>query len=110
MATTPSVLVAGQVMTGSVVTYYTAPAAVRVRVTNATVTNTTAGGLPLTVYRVASGGSAGTGNTVISAKTVSAGETYNCPELIGKVLAAGDFIQATGNGMSLDIAGLVTSV
>ena len=58
MATTPSVLVAGQVMTGAVVTYYTAPAAVRVRVTNATVTNTTAGGLPLTIHRIASGGAA----------------------------------------------------
>lgn len=110
MATTPSVLVSGVVMTGSAVTYYTAPAAVRVRVTNATVTNTTAGGLPLTLHRVASGGAAGVGNTVVSAKTVGAGETYNCPELIGKVLAAGDFLQAIGNGMSLDVSGLVTSV
>lgn len=110
MATTPSVLVAGQLMTGSAATYYTAPAAVRVRVTNATVTNTTAGGLPLTLYRVASGGSAGAGNTIVAGRNIPAGETYNCPELIGKVFAAGDFLQAIGNGMSLDVSGLVTSV
>lgn len=110
MATTPSVLVAGQVMTGAAVTYYTAPAAVRVRVTNATVTNTTAGGLPLTIHRIASGGSASVGNMIVSARNIPAGETYNCPELIGKVLSAGDFLQAIGNGMSLDVHGLVSSV
>lgn len=110
MATTPTVLVAGQVLTGSAATYYTAPAATRVRVTNATVTNTTAGALALTAYRIASGGSASAGNTVISAKTIGAGETYNCPELINKVFAAGDFLQALGNGMSLDVHGLVSTV
>lgn len=86
-------LVAGSQLTGSVATYYTATNKTAT-IKNATAVNTTAGAVTITVYIVASGGSATSSNIVISAKSIAAGETYNCPELIGKVVALGGTIQA----------------
>lgn len=57
-----------------------------------TATNTTAAPVTISVNLVASGGAAGASNTVISVKSVAAGETYNCPELIGQSLENGGFI------------------
>lgn len=86
-------LIAGSQLTGSVATYYTATNK-KATIKNATAVNTTAGAITLTVYIVASGGSATTSNIVISAKSIASGETYNCPELVGKVVASGGTIQA----------------
>jgi hypothetical protein len=105
MTVTPKVLVAGVALTGSVATYYTTPAGKTTTVKSASVTNTTAGVVAVTVNRVPSGGSATAANTVISARNVAVGETYNCPELINKVLAAGDTLQALGLALSLDVSG-----
>lgn len=110
MSTTPTVLVAGVALTGSAATYYTAPAGNRVTIKSASVTNTTGGVVSLTLYRVPSGGTAGATNTVISARSVAVNETYNCPELVNKVLHAGDTIQALGLSLSLDVSGAVTTV
>ena len=110
MSTTPTVLVAGIQLTGSAATYYTAPTGNRVTIKSASVTNTTAGVVALTLYRVPSGGSASAANTIVSAKNVAVGETYNCPELVNKVLHAGDTIQALGLNLSLDVSGAVTTV
>ena len=110
MSTTPTVLVAGVALTGSAATYYTAPTGARTTVKSASVTNTTGGNISLTLYRVPSGGTAAATNTVISARTISGGETYNCPELVNKVLHAGDTIQAKGLNLSLDVSGAVTTV
>lgn len=57
-----------------------------------TVTNTTAAPVTITVNLVASGGVAGASNTVVSAKSIAAGETYNCPELVGQSLENLGFI------------------
>ncbi len=57
-----------------------------------TATNTTGAAAALTVRLVPSGGSAGATNTVLSAKSIAAGETYTCPEVVGHVLEPGDFI------------------
>jgi hypothetical protein len=105
MTVTPKVLVAGQVLTGSAATYYTAPALKRATIKSATVTNTTAGSVNLTVYRVPSGSTASAGNTIISARALATGVTESCPELVNKVLEAGDFIQALGLGLSFDVSG-----
>ena len=110
MSTTPTVLVAGVVLTAADAIYYTGTTGNRITVKSASVANTTAGVVALTVYRVPSGGSPGAANTVISARNVAVGETYNCPELVNKVLHAGDTIQAKGLGLSLDVSGAVTTV
>jgi len=70
-----------------------------------TVTNTTAGTVAITVKLIASGGSPGASNTVISAKGIAAGEAYTCPELVGQTLEPGGFISTlAGAATSLTIS------
>ena len=73
-------------------TQYTAPTGTRTIIDKFTGTNTTAVAATLTVKLVASGGAASATNTVVSAKTLAAGETYTFPEVVGHVLSAGDFL------------------
>jgi len=72
-------------------TQYTS-AGVRTIIDKFTGTNTTGGAVTLTVKLVASGGAAGAGNTIVSAKSLAAGECYTFPEVVGHVLESGDFI------------------
>lgn len=57
-----------------------------------TVTNVTANNLDLSVNLVANGDTASNANLVLNARTIAAGETYTCPELVGQSLEAGGFI------------------
>jgi hypothetical protein len=57
-----------------------------------TVTNTSAGNVTFSANLVASGGSAGASNLVLSARTIAPNETYQCPELVGQIIEAGGFI------------------
>lgn len=97
-------IVPGVVLTGAAATYYTAPALTRVRICNATLTNDTAGGIACTVHIVTAGDTASSKNKKISAYPVAAGETYTCPELIGRILEPGDFIQALGLNVAFDVS------
>lgn len=108
MSVTPKVLVAGLQLTGASAIYYTAPTGKIATIKSASATNTTAGVVALTLYRVPKAGAAAAANTIISARNVAVGETYNCPELINKVLEAGDTIQAFGLNLSLDVSGAET--
>lgn len=84
-------------LTAAAATYGSVVATLTKRVfKSASLTNTTGAPVACTVYLVPSGGAAGAANTFISARTVAAGETYNCPELVGKGLNAGGFVQAFG--------------
>lgn len=76
----------------SVATQYTAPGGVRTIIDKFTGTNVTGGAVALTVYLVIAAGTAGATNTVVSAKSLAAGECYTFPELVGHVLNPGDFI------------------
>lgn len=70
-----------------------------------TVTNTTAGAVIFNVWLVASGGAAGDSNSIIYNKSIAAGETYGCPELVGQSLESGGFIVTdTGVATSLTIS------
>lgn len=83
-------------------TQYTAVAKTTI-IDKHTVTNTTGGGVVYTVNVVPSGGAAAVSNQVLS-KTIAAGETYQCPEVVGQVLNPGDFISTlAGAATSLTI-------
>lgn len=97
-------IVPGVALTAAVASYYTAPALTRARITNATVTNTTAGAVAVTLYLVPAAGAAGAANTKISARTIAPGETYTCPELVNRILEPGDSIQGLGLALSLDVS------
>jgi hypothetical protein len=82
-------------------TQYTATA-VKTIIDKFTVSNTTAGNITMAVNLVASGGSAGTANRIMS-RTIAANEAYTCPELIGHVLESGGFISTLAGATGLTI-------
>lgn len=57
-----------------------------------TVTNTSGANATLSVNLVASGATAGDGNLVLKSRTVTPGETYLCPEVVGQTLESGGFV------------------
>lgn len=73
-------------------TQYTAPSGTRTIIDKFTGTNVAGAAANLTVKIVQSGGAAGASNTIVQTKTIQPGEAYTFPELVGHVLAPGDFI------------------
>lgn len=103
MATSPRKLVPAQQLTISNATYYTATN-VYTLIDSALLCNTTGGAVTATIDLVDSGGSAGVTERVISARSIAAGETYLCPELVGQILGPGDTIQGlAGSATSITI-------
>jgi hypothetical protein len=89
-------------------TQYTAPVGTRTIIDKFTGTNTTGSSATLTIKLVPSGGTAAAANTVVSARSLSAGETYNFPEVVGHVLNTGDFISTlagTASAISIRASG-----
>lgn len=110
MSVTPKTITAAQVA-ASATAYYTAPTNTRSVIKKLTFTNTTAGALTVTVYLVPSGGTASATNTLVSARTIGAGETYECFEAQGQVLQAAGMLQALASAAtSISIQGSVVEV
>ncbi len=85
-------------------TQYTS-SAVKTIVDKFTVTNSSGSAATFALNLVPSGGAAGTGNLLIS-RTIQPAETYLCPEVVGHILDAGDFISTlAGTASALAIAG-----
>lgn len=57
-----------------------------------TITNTTAAAVTFSCNLVPEGGAVADANAIIKDKSVAAGDTYVCPELVGHVLESGDAI------------------
>jgi hypothetical protein len=77
-----------------------------------TVTNTSLNNLDFSAHLVASGDTADTDNLVLAARTIAAGETYTCPELVGQSLEAGGFISTlaqTASALVLSASGRVVT-
>lgn len=91
MAVTPKVLIPPKQAEATQTAQYTA-AAVKAIIDKFTVTNTSVINVSIYVNLVRATTSAGADNLVIAARTIAPDETYSCPELIGHVLEAGDFI------------------
>lgn len=103
-----SSLLANSTLTGSVVPYVTSPRNGSNTITSAVLTNSTGGAITVNVYNVPSGDSPGVGNIVISARSIAAGTSYACPELVGLVLKLGATLQASGSGLSFVVNGTVS--
>lgn len=71
----------------------------------ASICNTTAAPVAASLYMVPSGGAPDATNTIISARTVAAGETYPCPEVVNQGLNAGGAIFALGLGLTFKYTG-----
>lgn len=94
----------GAVLTGSLAKQGTdVPALTQRIITAAALVNTTGGPVAATVNLAPIGGAAA-GNTLISARTIGAGESYPCPELINQGVNAGGAVWASGAGVSFKYA------
>lgn len=91
-------------LTGSAVSLYSTPAATNTQIRQANVLNTTASPVTVKVHIVPSAGSATTDNQFIN-YSVPAGSSYQCPELIGKIMPTGSSIYALGAGVSFSVSG-----
>jgi len=77
-----------------------------------TATNTSGSAATISVFLPASGGSASASNCVLSAKSINAGETYLCPEVVGQVLEAGGLIitsAGTASAITISASGRLIS-
>ena len=79
---------------------YTAPSSTRCVITKFTGTNTSGADASLTVYLIASGGTADNSNTVSFQRTIAAGEAYTFPELINQILESDGFISTLASAAS----------
>lgn len=98
----------GTALTATSAVIYTVPSTVPASVAvikAATVYNSTAGAVTVNINLVATGGSATTVNRVI-ARSIAAGETYRCLEIVNHVLAAGGTVRALGDGLSFALSGV----
>lgn len=103
MTTTVKNIIPAKQAENSQTTQYTANGCKTI-VDKFTVTNTTVSPVAITVNIVQSAGSASASNTIISAKSIAAGECYTCPELVGQTLEPGGFISTlAGAAASLTI-------
>lgn len=93
-ATDPTTLTAAAVVQGAAV-----PSLTTRVLKAATIANPTGSPISATVYLVPSGGAAGAGNVLISGRSIAAGESYPCPELINQGVNAGGSVQALGAGL-----------
>lgn len=92
----------GSTLTGAATVIGAAVPALTKRIIKAaTLCNSTAAPVAASVYLVPATGNADATNVMISARTLSPGESYPCPELVNQGLNAGASVQALGAGLTM---------
>lgn len=99
MAVNPKVLISAKYASNTETTEYTTPTGTRTMIDKFIGYNGSGAGVTLTVKLVPSGSTAGASNTV-QVKSVSAGETYTFPEIVGSYLEPGGFISVLASAAS----------
>ena len=99
MTVTIKVLIPAKQAENSQTTQYTAVNCKAI-IDKATVTNTSANNVTLSVNLVTSGGSPGASNLIMDARAIAPDESYTCPELVGQVLEPGGFISTLASSAS----------
>jgi hypothetical protein len=97
MAVTPYIYDGGTLTAAATQQGTTVPALTKRIIKSASLVNTTGAPIAATVSLVTAAAAV---ITHISARPIAAGESYPCPELIGKGLNTGGFVQALGNGLT----------
>ena len=101
MTVTVSVLIPAKIAEASQTTQYTSTGLTTI-IDKLTATNYSGSPATISVNLVTVSGAAGNLNLVTKTKTLQAAEVYTFPEIVGQVLASGDFIST--------IAGTATSI
>ena len=107
MTVTVKVLVPAKFAENSQTTQYTATGVTAI-IDKFTATNISGSAATISVNLVTSAGSAGNTNLITKTKTLQASEVYTFPELVGQVLAPGDFISTiagTGSAINIRVSG-----
>ncbi len=91
---------------------YLCPALTAARVLKCTVTNDTTTVVTISFNKVPSGGAVAVTNLILNLKSIGSRETYECPEVVGQILDAGDKIYAIASvadqlTVSLDVVEIV---
>lgn len=100
-------LVSSKYAANAATTEYTAASGMRTIIDKFTGYNGTAGSVSLSVNIVPSGSTAAASNLKV-VKSVSTGETYTFPELVGQVLNPGDFLSvvcSAANSIVIRVSG-----
>lgn len=98
-------MVAAQTLTGSAVSYYTAPSGTSAAIHAASITNPTGAVVTVNIYKVPTGSAAGS-PTKIASKTVGAGATIAVPEVVNHKLEPATQLFADGLACTLNISGV----
>jgi hypothetical protein len=105
----PNQFVSATLLPGTVAAQYTVPGKNKAIIQKLTLCNTeTATAYAVTIYFVASGGTAGASNMIKNAVVLAANETMDVSEAVGHVLNEGDTIQAfasTTDKISMRVSG-----
>lgn len=86
-------MVAPQQLANADAAIYTTPANTTAKVGRITFTNTTGGAVTISAG-ITTGGAMGAAQTLISTRSLAAGEAYVSPELAGQVIPAGSALHA----------------
>lgn len=100
MAVGNKVLIPGKFAEIITVGQYTAPDATTTIIDKFSVVNTSTVNVKFSAYIVGVSKSASDENIVIDDKTIGIGETYLCPELVGRTLDSGGFISTLAGAAS----------
>jgi hypothetical protein len=100
MSVTPYIFDGGALTAAAVMQGVIVPLLTKRVIKAASAINTTAAPIALSVYLVPALGIAGPANSLISARSIGPGESYQCPELVNQGLNPGGSLQALGNGLT----------
>lgn len=90
----PKQIIPGVTLAAAAAALYTVPANTITTISAATLTNSTATARTVTMHLVPAGGTPSAANMILSARTISPGESYNVAQAIGQTIPAGATIQA----------------
>lgn len=108
----PTPLCTGVQLGTAAASLYLVPQNTITTISAATLTNSTAVARTVTMHLVPSGGTPSAANMILSARTISPGESYNVAQAIGQSMRAGSTIQAladAANAVSLVASGYETN-
>jgi hypothetical protein len=112
MAVTVAVLIPPVQLGTSLGPHLYTSAGVSTIIDKVTGTNTSGVTVTVDVHLVPSGGTASNTTKVVAAQSITPGECYRFPELVGQVLNPGDFVQAlasTSTVLSLRASGRIVT-
>lgn len=100
MGVQTTVLIPAKIAENTQTTQYTSAENTNTIIDKFTATNYSATTATLTVHLVPSGGTAGDGNYVSKTKSITPGETWVFPEIVGHVLGPGEFISTLASAVT----------